>query len=30
MTRDTSKDEAYFTKHIIEWEEEIKEDEKNS
>lgn len=28
MTRDTSKDEAYFTKHIIEWEEEIKEDEK--
>ncbi|EAJ3510129.1 DUF1910 domain-containing protein, partial [Campylobacter coli] len=28
MARDTSKDEAYFTKHIIEWEEEIKEDEK--
>ncbi|HEB9319134.1 TPA: hypothetical protein RZK27_001929, partial [Campylobacter coli] len=28
MLRDTKRDEAYFTKHIIECEEEIKEDEK--
>ncbi|HEB9357068.1 TPA: hypothetical protein RZK35_001820, partial [Campylobacter coli] len=28
MVRDTSKDEAYFTKHIIECEEDIKESEK--
>ncbi|HED6149797.1 TPA: DUF1910 domain-containing protein, partial [Campylobacter coli] len=28
MLRDTSKDEAYFTKHIIECEEKIKKSEK--
>ncbi|QOR00532.1 hypothetical protein [Campylobacter sp. 2014D-0216] len=28
MVRDTKKDEAYFTERILEWEEEVKEDEK--
>ncbi|HEH3967747.1 TPA: hypothetical protein ACHDRY_001557 [Campylobacter jejuni] len=28
MLRDTNKDEAYFTERIIEWEEEVKKDEK--
>ncbi|ELF2321180.1 DUF1911 domain-containing protein [Campylobacter lari] len=28
MLRNTKKDEAYFTERILEWEEEVKEDEK--